>query len=62
MFLFLLDLHEILPLLSKQYLSCFIETVALEQAYENSIPEKWNPGPRTVRWDPKAKPWARTLR
>ena len=49
--LFLLDLYELLPLLSRQYFSYFIETVALVQHNENGIPEKWDPEPfgRTLR-------------
>ena len=39
-----IDLSEILPLLSKQHFSYFIETVALAQPNEKSIPEKWDPG------------------
>ena len=39
-----IDLSEILPLLSKQHFSYFIETVALAQANEKSITEKWGPG------------------
>ena len=49
--LFLLDLYELLPLLSRQHFSYFIETVALVQHNENDIPEKWDPEPfgRTLR-------------
>ena len=65
-FLFLSDLHEILPLLLKQCFTYFIETVGLAQTYENGIPEKWDPkvGPydKTLGWDPMVAPWAGTLR
>ena len=60
--MFLLDLSEILPLLSKQYFSYFVKTVALAQPFENDIAEKWDPGPKTSWWDPKVEPWAGTLR
>ena len=40
--------------------------VDLAQPYEYGIPEKWDMGPRTSRWDPKwdptVGPWAGILR
>ena len=56
MLLFLLDLYKILSLLSKQYFSHLVETVALAQPYVNGIQEKWDPGPMTLRWDPGLGP------
>ena len=43
-------------MLSKQYFSYFIETVALVQLYENGIPENWDPGLSTLWWDPLRGP------
>ena len=59
--MFVLDLYEVLPLLSKQCFSSFIETVALAQPYENNITEKWDPGPRNFRWDANVGPYGCTL-
>ena len=60
--MFLLDLFEIFPLLSKQYFSYFVKTVALAQPFEKDIAEKWDPGPKTSWWGPKVEPWAGALR
>ena len=57
----LLDLYEILPLLSKQYFCSFIETVALPEPDKNRITEKWDPGPMTFRWGAKVQPYVETL-
>ena len=35
---------------------------ALAQPYENGIPEKWDPEPRTLRYDPKVGTYGGTLR
>ena len=59
--MFLLDLYEILPLFSNQYVSYFVETFAFAQPYEKGIPEKWKPGPKTVWWDPKVGLYGRPL-
>ena len=39
--------RSLLPLLSKQYFSYFIETVVLAQPYGNDLLEMWYPGPST---------------
>ena len=59
--MFLLDLFEILPRLSKQYFLYFVKAVALAQPYENDIAEKWDPEPKTSWRDPKVEHGAGTL-
>ena len=44
----------------------FFRTFVLENIFEQllrlGIPGKWNPGPRTFKWDPKVGPSGVTLR
>ena len=39
-----------------------MKIVALALPYENGIPEKWDPEPRTLRYDPKVGTYGGSLR